>query len=180
MLILLALAQLGYGQLDPDFVGYQIVSRDRDTLPHDLGTMWTTHSEPPKGLKADSEYWNWNDGWPAQDFDLVPTGDVQSDPSADHTANRPFPRRAGTQLPTSLGDHDEMYAVSVCEGRVRTCTSVGYLWVEDAGATLNWYLRADWPGDWYVLGLDQTAHFDHLEAVPSTTDDFRHVSLDRD
>ncbi len=144
-----------------------------------LGSVLVTDATPPTGFAATSEYWDWDAGWPDADFNAVVDSTVTVDSSADYTDDAAFPSAATTKLPGSIGSDDAMYAISVCSGSPQVCTGAGYLWVEDAGATLHWYLRADWTDDRILSSSTEIAHFDHLVAAPGNNDDFRYLELDR-
>ncbi len=150
-----------------------------DTAGEQIGTMLATAALPASGFAANSEYWDWDGGsWPESDFLVVHDSSATVDSSADYTDDADFPATADTQLPESIGSNDLMYAISVCSSP-RSCTGAGYLWVEDDGATLHWYLRSDWSGDRILSGTSKRAHFDHLTAAPNNNNDFRYLELDR-
>ncbi len=162
-------------QLSPTADGFRLVSSSVE-----IGIMEVTGASPPSGYAANSEYWDWDTGWPSADFNVIHDSSATASSSADYTDDADFPSAANTKLPRSIGAGDKMYAISVCTGSPPDCTGAGYLWVEDGGATLHWYLRSSWSTDRILDDVEtEIAHFDYLTSPPNNNSNFRYLELDR-
>ncbi len=81
-------------------------------------------------------------------------------------------------LPARIGDSDDMFAISVCDAATQDCDWVGFLWVQDAGDTLHWFVDSDHAGLRISAKSGEVIAFDHLSSAPNSSDTFRYVRND--